>query len=73
MPYARILMEDGKPVLRTVTEHRDTTITNDTPLDCANLLLLMKEGMNALVQIAQDGKLPGFIEQHTKPEENIKC
>lgn len=63
-PYARILMEDGSPILRVVTEYRDMTL--DVPLTSANLFLLMKEGFSALAQLGQAGRLPSFIEEETK-------
>lgn len=66
-PYARILMGDDKPVLRMIHEVRThpgrhpLQVTNEIELTSANLFLLMKDGMSALIQLAQAGELPGFI------------
>lgn len=58
--YARILVEDGKPFLRVAS---DEGILHDVPLAAANLFRLMKEGMSALVTMAQNGTLVGLLEE----------
>lgn len=67
-PYARILMIDGRPVVRA---HVELGVV-DVPLSATAIFLLMREGFDALVQLAQAGQLPRFIEksgfiEETKP------
>lgn len=59
MSYSRILVLDGKPVLRIV----DNGMLVDYPLDAKSLFALMKEGMAALLTMAQSGTLVGLIQE----------